>query len=90
MRYRGAKVPIKKGKVRYVFDGVPLGKYVVIVVHDENENQELDRNFLGIPFEDFGFSNGARSNFGPPSYHAAEFVLGVPKLDLKIEVGPAI
>ena len=26
-------------------------------MHDENDNNKLDANFLGIPFEGYGFSN---------------------------------
>jgi uncharacterized protein (DUF2141 family) len=32
----------------------------VEVYHDENVNLELDRNFLGIPREIYGFSNNPK------------------------------
>ncbi|MGB1242482.1 MAG: DUF2141 domain-containing protein, partial [Chitinophagales bacterium] len=40
----------------------------VSVYHDENENWELDRNWIRIPKEMFGFSNNAKAKFSPPSF----------------------
>ena len=39
------------------FKDLPPGTYAVQVMHDENENNKLDTNFLGIPTEGYGFSN---------------------------------
>ena len=36
--------------------------------HDENSNEELDTNFIGIPKEGFGFSNDAFGKFGPKKF----------------------
>ena len=36
---------------------LPAGNYAVQVLHDENENGELDFNAMGIPMEGYGFSN---------------------------------
>jgi uncharacterized protein (DUF2141 family) len=63
---------IQGGKATCTFEGVPAGRYSVSVMHDENLNQKLDTNFLGMPKEAFGFSNHARpGTFGPPSWDAA-------------------
>ena len=51
------------------------GIYAVAVLHDENENDEMDFNFLGMPLEGYGFSNDAAAMFGPPSFEAAAFKL---------------
>ncbi len=48
------------------------GEYAVAVVHDENSNDKIDTNFLGIPREGMGSSNNPRS-FGPPSFNDARF-----------------
>lgn len=45
----------------------------LIVYHDLNNNGRLDRNFLGIPREPYGFSNNPSTRFGPPGYHEASF-----------------
>jgi uncharacterized protein (DUF2141 family) len=53
-------LPAAKGEVRHVFEGLPPGKYAVMVIHDENRNGKLDSNFMGIPSEGYGFSQNPR------------------------------
>ena len=55
------------------FVGVTPGEYAVAVFHDENGNNDLDRNFLGIPSEGTGASSGEHNAFGPPRYEGARF-----------------
>ena len=55
--------------------GLEPGIYAVSVFHDKNENDKLDENFLGIPKEDFGFSNNPKLGFGAPSFEACSFEL---------------
>lgn len=71
----GQIVKSKNGEMQVVFEGVPQGVYAVSIIHDENENGELDSNFFGIPKEGFGFSNDAMGTFGPPSFEKASFKL---------------
>lgn len=53
---------------------IPLDRrYAVIVYHDLNANGKLDRNFLGIPSEPYGFSNNPSTRFGPPGFDKASF-----------------
>ena len=54
-------------------DSLPAGDYAFAIFHDENNNQQIDQNFLGIPTEGFAFSNNAMGNFGPPSWTQAKF-----------------
>lgn len=51
------KVAATKGEMTLRFADLPAGKYAVQVMHDENGNNQLDSNFLGIPSEGYGFSN---------------------------------
>lgn len=51
------------------------GKYVFKYFHDENDNEEIDTNWIGIPKEGFGFSNNAKGVFGPPSHQKMIFEL---------------
>ena len=71
----GQIVKAKSGDVQVVFENIPEGTYAVSIIHDENENEELDSNFFGIPNEGFGFSNDAMGTFGPPSFEKASFKL---------------
>ncbi len=49
------------------------GSYGFAFMHDENDNERMDTNFLGLPEEGFGFSNDAPVSFGPPSFDAVRF-----------------
>lgn len=51
-----------------LFTDLQEGEYAVSVIHDENGNGELDKNFFGVPKEGFGFLNGVMGRFGPPQY----------------------
>ena len=52
------------------FGDVPAGDWAAAVLHDENRNEKLDRNFLGIPKEGVGASNDA-VRFGLPKFESA-------------------
>jgi uncharacterized protein (DUF2141 family) len=47
---------------------------------------KLDTNFMGIPREGVGVSNGARGHFGPPKFDAAPFRFPGGSMDLKITI----
>ncbi len=66
-------VPASKGSVSISTDSLPAGDYAVRVMHDENDNGELDSNMIGIPREPWGTSNDAKGSFGPPSWDDAKF-----------------
>ncbi len=72
---QGKLVKIKGSRAKVTFKSLKPGTYAVAVLHDENENDEMDFNFLGMPLEGYGFSNDASAMFGPPSFDAAAFRL---------------
>ncbi len=55
------------------FKNLPAGNYAISLMHDENENGMLDRNFVGMPTEYYGFSNNAKGKMGPPTFKQAAF-----------------
>lgn len=70
------KVARHKGswRARCVFRGVKPGVYAVAVLHDENNNNKMDRSFFGSPKEGYGVSNDAKpGTFSGPKYRAAKF-----------------
>ena len=70
------KVVKASGKeVTVLFENLKPGDYAVSVIHDENENGELDSNVVGIPKEGFAFGNDAMGTFGPPSFEKAKVTL---------------
>lgn len=60
-------------EVRVAVTDLLPGSYAVSVIHDENGNRKLDKNFMGIPTEGVGFSRNAAMTFGPPSFAKASF-----------------
>jgi uncharacterized protein (DUF2141 family) len=50
-------------------------RYAMAVYHDLNANDVLDKNFLGIPKEPYGFSRDFRPRFSPPSFEDCAFDL---------------
>ena len=69
------KAPVTGDTVERTFTNVPDGQYAIVVVHDANENGVLDRGFLGIGGEGYGFSNNVRPWFGWPSFDDAGFMV---------------
>lgn len=61
------------GDVEITFENVPPGDYAVALMHDENDNGDLDFNEYGMPLEGFGFSNEAMGDQGPPDFDQAAF-----------------
>lgn len=72
---RDVLLPIKNGVLQHTFSGLPFGEYAVAVMHDENENNELDTNFFGVPKEGNGVSNNVVNPLGPPKFKKAVFSL---------------
>ncbi|MSO75252.1 MAG: DUF2141 domain-containing protein [Alphaproteobacteria bacterium] len=54
-----------------VFKDLPPGEYAIAAFHNENASGEFDTNFLGMPEEGYGFSNGAKAFLGPPAFNEA-------------------
>jgi uncharacterized protein (DUF2141 family) len=55
---------------------LPAGDYAISIFLDKNGNGKLDKNFLGIPTERFGFSKNPRILTGAPSFSECEIRVG--------------
>lgn len=84
--YRGAHLDIDSRTPYYTFKKVPNGTYAVSVFHDENSNDTLDKNFLGIPKEGYGFSKNAKATFSAPSFNDAKFKISTQTKNIKIKM----
>lgn len=71
--YKNQVIKAKKGEVKAVFKNLPYGTYAIAILHDENSNGKMDFNLLGIPKEDYGFSNNAKGVLSAPSFKKASF-----------------
>ncbi len=84
--YRGREIEINEKTAKWTFEKIPYGEYAVKVYHDEDNDDELGTNFLGIPNEEYGFSNNARGSFGPASWEDAKFLFNSVRDTLYIKV----
>ncbi|MEM7109816.1 MAG: DUF2141 domain-containing protein [Bacteroidota bacterium] len=73
--FKALKVDLEKHSGNtFTVDGLPKGEYAVSVLHDENENGELDFGGMG-PVEGYGFSNNPNAAFGPAKYAEAKLMI---------------
>ena len=73
--YREGIMAIKGKYVEITFTDLEAGKYALSCFHDENSNNELDLNFLGIPTEGFSFSNLSGMVYRKPKFKDCQFSL---------------
>jgi uncharacterized protein (DUF2141 family) len=71
--FRGVAAPIANQQATCVFTDVPPGTYAVAVFHAENNETQLQTNFLGQPKEGYGFSRNPSTTFGAPEFNAAAY-----------------
>jgi len=67
------RAPAAKGEVVFTIRDLPPGRYAVTAYHDENNNGKLDKNWMGVPTEGYGFSNDVKAGLGPPKFNQAAF-----------------
>ncbi|MRX06383.1 DUF2141 domain-containing protein [Pseudoduganella sp. FT25W] len=72
---RGVAAPAQAGAVELKVTGLPAGEYAFAVYHDANGNDKMDRNMVGMPTEDYAFSNNAMGKKGAPRFEDARIVL---------------
>ena len=73
-------------EINVLFKNIPKGKYAIAVFLDENDNYRLDKNFLGIPKEKYGFSNNVLPAFRSATFEEAAFELKQQDAELIIKL----
>ena len=68
-------VPIKNKTANISFESVPEGNYAIAIFHDENRNNKMDKNFLGVPKEGYGASKNKLPFASAPSFKDNQFKL---------------
>jgi len=71
--FKYSSATAKKGTTETSIKNIPDGKYAIAIFYDENSNNILDKNWLGIPKEKVAFSNARLKTFGPPSFEECLF-----------------
>lgn len=72
---RDIVVPAHPGTVTVTIPDLPAGDYAVSIAHDVNKNHKLDKNFLGMPKEQWGLSNNPHATIKAPPFSKARFTL---------------
>ena len=81
---KGGGAPATVNGTTVVIKDLPEGEYAFALYHDANANGKMDKNLLGIPTEDYAFSNNALGKMGPPSYASAKFALPAAGASLRV------
>jgi len=69
-----------------VFDNLAPGDYGIAVFHDENKNEKLDFNEVGMPVEGYGHSNNPAKRAGPPDFNETRFAFSGPGTTITINL----
>ena len=57
---------------------LPKGEWAVAITQDLNNNDKVDKNFLGIPTEPYAFSNNVRPTVAAPRFEECKFTVNGP------------
>lgn len=71
------------GEVTLTFENVAAGTYAIMVMHDANDNKQMDMEANGMPKENYGTS-GEMNMYGPPSFDSAKFELSGEDQEFRI------
>ena len=78
-RIAGTSAAVNGPSQTLVIRDLEPGTYALAAYHDENDNGDFDRTWIGLPDEGLGFSNGAWITlFGAPSFDSASIELKHP------------
>jgi len=70
----------------FIFENIPYGTYAISVLHDENGNGKMDKNFFGLPTEGCGISTNPKIGMGGPKFNNSVFTLNSKQLEMTIDV----
>lgn len=65
---------------------IPYGNYVIMALHDENSDGEMETNLIGIPLEGYGISNNAIGFFGQPVFEEAQVIVSEDEVYIQISM----
>lgn len=80
------RVPARKGAVEACLLAPQPGRYAIALYHDEDANGKLNKTWIGIPDEGFGFSNDAPAPLRAPRFDEAAFTAGAGDNPLEIKL----
>jgi uncharacterized protein (DUF2141 family) len=84
IRQQGVEIDPSSMSAQVTFMVVPQGAFAVSVLHDENGNGKMDKNFVGMPKEGYGASNNPKKKRRPPTFDEAKFSLNASEQTIEI------
>ncbi|NUN69278.1 MAG: DUF2141 domain-containing protein [Bacteroidetes bacterium] len=85
--FRWKTATVTSNSIIISLDGLPPGPYAIAVVHDENSNNVMDTDWLGLPEEEYGISNNV-TGVVPPSFDEARFIVSEKRDTIRIDMHP--
>jgi uncharacterized protein (DUF2141 family) len=84
IRQQSVEIDPNTMSAQVTFKDVPQGTWAVSVLHDENGNGKMDKNFVGMPKEGYGASNNPKKKKRAPSFDEAKFSLNASEQTVEI------
>lgn len=78
-----AMAPATKGEVTLTFENVQPGTFAIMMMHDANDNKQMDMEANGMPKESYGTS-GEMNMYGPPSFETSKFEVTTEDQEIRI------
>jgi len=75
----------KTGTISFSFEDVTPGSYAIMVLHDLNENMQMDFEANGMPKEAYGISKNTIT-MGPPVFTDCNFEVADTDIELTIKL----
>jgi uncharacterized protein (DUF2141 family) len=83
--YRVEKESLVDGRLEYFIQDIKPGVYAITLLDDKNKNNDMDKTWLGIPKEGYGFSNNVKpSLLGAPPFEKCTFKIEQDLVKIKI------
>lgn len=78
-------VPVERNSLKVNIEIPVRGKFAIAMLHDINENEEMDFNWVGYPKEPYGFSNNPGIWYRVPTFDECAFEVA-QDMKLKVEL----
>jgi uncharacterized protein (DUF2141 family) len=85
-KFKGATISIKNQKAEWVIKNIPYGEYAIKFFHDENGDDKINTNFIGMPTETYGFYMSGNCKYIPPSFNKAKFMFKSKNQTIEIKL----
>ena len=85
---RTVSISSEAKEILEVTTDIPDGDYAIALFVDTNGNNKIDKNFIGIPKEQYGFSNNVMGRMAAPSFEQAKFEVTGPTIqNITLRIG---